>query len=112
MPFGPVMTDEAAIDLLPDWPGAVRSMTRHMTVALPASPALRQLAPAAVHRDGTARAQVVTPEQDPQLHALLRGMPGEVLINTSLNRHGEPIAATAADALAVARAAGARLWAA
>ena len=110
MPFGPIMTDEAAVDLLPDWSPQCDAMTRYMTVALPASPRLRQLAPAAVHRDGTARAQVIRPSDDPPLFALLQRLPGQLCINTSLNRHGEPIACCASDALSVARAVGARVW--
>jgi carbamoyltransferase len=111
MPFGPVMTDEAAAELLDDWTPAVHPMTRWMTVALPASDRLRQLAPGAVHRDGTARAQVITPQDDPSLFALLQRLPGQLCINTSLNRHGEPIACTAVEAVSVARAVGARVWA-
>ncbi len=110
MPFGPLMTEEAAPELLPHWSPRSQPMTRCMTVALPASDRLKELAPAAVHRDGTARAQVLRREDDPALHAMLQRLPGEVCINTSLNRHGEPIVATAAEALVVARAAGARLW--
>lgn len=110
MPFGPVMTAEVAPALLVGWGERTAGLTRYMTVALPASPRLRQLAPGAVHRDGTARAQVLDQDQDPALHAMLRRLPGEVCINTSLNRHGEPIVATADEAAVVARAAGARLW--
>lgn len=109
MPFGPLMTDEAAGDLLE---GADRlvGMTPFMTVAAVARPELRQLAPASVHRDGTARAQVLSEWQDPELYALLRRVPGQVCINTSLNRHGDPIAASASDAVSAARTAGARVW--
>ena len=110
MPFGPIMTDEAAADLLPDWTPRSDPMTRFMTVALRASPRLRQLAPAAVHRDGTARVQVIRPSDDPPLFALLQRLPGQLCINTSLNRHGEPIAGCASDAVSVARAVGARVW--
>ncbi len=110
MPFGPLMTEEAAPELLVRWSARSQPMTRCMTVALPASDRLKELAPAAVHRDGTARAQVLRREDDPALHAMLQRLPGEVCINTSLNRHGEPIVATAVEALVVAGAAGARLW--
>ena len=56
-----------------------------------------------MHVDGTARAQVVTAAANPRCHALLErlgaltGAP--VVLNTSLNRRGEPIACTPADAL-------------
>jgi len=59
----------------------------------------------AVHADGTARVQSVTRDDEPFLHALLdetaaRGFP--VLLDTSLNRRGEPIVETAEEALAAA----------
>jgi carbamoyltransferase len=53
--------------------------------------------------DGTARAQVVTRATNPRYYALieelekLRGVP--VVLNTSLNRRGEPIVCTPTDAL-------------
>jgi carbamoyltransferase len=53
--------------------------------------------------DGTARAQVVTRDTNPRYYALieelerLRGVP--VVLNTSLNRRGEPIVCTPTDAL-------------
>jgi carbamoyltransferase len=66
--------------------------------------------PGAVHADGTARVQTVAPGAEPFLEAVLdaleaRGLPPAVL-NTSLNRRGEPIVDTAAEALAAARAMG------
>jgi carbamoyltransferase len=59
--------------------------------------------PAAIHVDGTARVQTVDADVHPELHALISeffartGVP--VLINTSLNAAGEPIAETPEDAL-------------
>jgi carbamoyltransferase len=56
-----------------------------------------------VHEDGTARAQVVTKETNPRYYALieelerLRGVP--VVLNTSLNRRGEPMICSPEDAL-------------
>jgi carbamoyltransferase len=58
---------------------------------------------AVTHVDGTARVQTVRAEDNPSLHRLLElvgeatGVP--VLLNTSLNRRGEPIAESPADAL-------------
>jgi carbamoyltransferase len=60
-------------------------------------------APAVVHIDGTARVQVVGPDGDPFLRALLvaferrTGLP--LLLNTSFNRRGEPIVETPSDAM-------------
>jgi len=110
MPFGPVMTAEAAPHYLVGWGPKVADMTGLMTVALPATERLRTVAPAAVHADGTARAQVLGAADDPDLHALLSGLDEPVLINTSLNTHGEPIVCTADQAARVAAAVGAVSW--
>jgi carbamoyltransferase len=65
----------------------------------------RQRLPAVTHVDGTARVQTVRAEDNPFLHRLLRlvgestGVP--VLLNTSLNLRGEPIAETPADAMEI-----------
>jgi carbamoyltransferase len=59
--------------------------------------------PAVIHADGTARVQTVDADEQPELHALISefcartGVP--VLVNTSLNAAGEPIAETPEDAL-------------
>jgi carbamoyltransferase len=61
----------------------------------------------AAHRDGTARVQSVTDAGEPFLAALLRALEprGHVaVINTSLNRRGEPIVDGAEQALAAAEA--------
>ena len=56
-----------------------------------------------VHADGTARAQLVSGAAQPWLSVLLdafeerTGLP--CLLNTSFNRHREPIVATAEDAV-------------
>ena len=59
----------------------------------------------AVHADGTARVLSVAPQAEPFLHALLDesaalGLPA--LLDTSLNRRGEPIVETGDEALAAA----------
>ena len=59
--------------------------------------------PEVVHKDGTARAQVVSENTNPKYFALikelerLRGIP--VVLNTSLNRRGEPMVCSPEDAL-------------
>jgi predicted NodU family carbamoyl transferase len=59
--------------------------------------------PAIVHKDNSARAQVVYKEKDPWLHALLveygRLTGHECMINTSLNGKGKPICNTYQDAV-------------
>ena len=111
MPFGPLMTAEAAPALLRDLDPLTDAMCRYMTVALPATDRMRRQAPAAVHADGTARAQVLHQQEDPALHEVLRRLPDQVCINTSLNRHHEPIVHTADEAARCALSAGASvLW--
>jgi carbamoyltransferase len=64
---------------------------------------MRDQVPAVVHVDGSARPQLVDRETSPMYHELIRlfgeatGHP--VLLNTSFNLRGEPIVASAADAL-------------
>lgn len=63
--------------------------------------------PAVCHVDHSARVQVVVKEHCPEFHALLEefyaltGVP--VLVNTSLNRNGEPIVDSGEDALVLLR---------
>jgi carbamoyltransferase len=74
----------------------------------------------AVHADGTARVQTVGPDDEPFLDAVLAALAGEghaAVVNTSLNRRGEPIVDTADQAVEAALAMrldalvlGDRLW--
>ena len=81
-----------------------------MTTSYEATPWMREACPGAVHLDGTVRAQVVDSGRTPFLHALLSryhqltGLP--CLINTSFNRHREPIVCSPAHALRAFSAAG------
>ena len=74
-----------------------------MTFAFTVAEHWKTRIPEVVHMDGTARAQVVTQATNPRYYALieelekLRGVP--VVLNTSLNRRGEPIVCTPRDAL-------------
>jgi len=60
--------------------------------------------------DGTARCQVATREEHPGLHAILQAYAAitgrSTLINTSFNRHGEPIVCTPRDAVRTFRESG------
>jgi len=74
-----------------------------MLLAFPVRADARALVPAVVHADGSARFQTVTAAQEPSLHRLL-GLFGErtgvpCLLNTSFNRRGEPVVASAKDAV-------------
>jgi carbamoyltransferase len=61
----------------------------------------------AVHGDGTARVQTVGPDDDAFLAGVLARLAPRghaAVLNTSLNRRGEPIVDTAREALEAARA--------
>jgi carbamoyltransferase len=74
-----------------------------MLFATQATELTRDVAPAIVHVDGSARPQPVTAELNPKfynlisLFAALTGVP--ILLNTSFNAAGEPIVCTPADAV-------------
>lgn len=59
--------------------------------------------PEVVHEDGTARAQIVEKKTNPRYYALIEALEkhtgNAVVLNTSLNRRGEPIVCSPADAL-------------
>ncbi len=97
-PFCPSILDRAAADILQtDHPAPF------MTFAFRVSEAWKDRVPEVVHEDGTARAQVVSRDTNPRYYRLieelekLRGIP--VVLNTSLNRRGEPMVCSPTDAL-------------
>ena len=97
-PFCPSLTDTVAADIL-----GTTHPAPFMTIAFDVNEPWRSRIPEVVHVDGTARAQVVTRAANPRYYALLEqlgrltGAP--VVLNTSMNRRGEPIACTPTDAL-------------
>ncbi len=97
-PFCPSILDRVAEDLLQtDHPAP------YMTFTFDVNPTWNRRIPEVVHEDGTARAQVVTRETNPRYYELiehletLRG--SAVVLNTSLNRRGEPMICSPTDAL-------------
>jgi carbamoyltransferase len=97
-PFCPSVLEEHAADYLgSDHPAP------YMTQAFSLPPRWSARTPEVVHIDGTARPQTVSAEANPRYHRMLTeferrtGLP--CVINTSLNRRGEPIVCTPADAL-------------
>ena len=76
-----------------------------MSYAFPTQAWVKDVLPAVVHYDGTARAQTVTRSSEPFVHALLRGLGAHnsttkpVVMNTSLNIRGQPIANRISDIL-------------
>ena len=103
MPFAPVMTSERASEYLLNFSEADLSF-RFMTSTVDVSRKFGELCPAVTHVDNTARPQVVFKSEDPWLWSLLNSwheVSGEpALINTSFNKHEEPIVATYREALA------------
>ncbi len=75
----------------------------YMLLSLRVRPEQRETVPAITHVDGTARVQTVTKTANPLYHRLiarfgeLTGVP--LVLNTSLNIRGEPIARTPQDAV-------------
>jgi carbamoyltransferase len=74
-----------------------------MTITFDVAPEWRDRIPEVVHRDGTARVQVVDERTNPRYHALLKELQrltgNGVVLNTSMNRRGEPMVCTPSDAL-------------
>ena len=97
-PFCPSMLDTVAEDIL-----QTAHPAPYMTFTFDVNPAWNARIPEVVHEDGTARAQVVTRETNPRYYELiehlekLRG--NAVVLNTSLNRRGEPMICSPTDAL-------------
>lgn len=97
-PFGPAMLDRVAPQML-----AHSHPAPFMTLTFDVAEPWKARVPEVVHEDGTARAQVVRREQHPRYYDLiveLERLTGNgVVLNTSLNRRGEPIVCSPQDAL-------------
>jgi len=97
-PFCPSMLDRVAADIL-----QTNHPAPYMTFTFNVAEHWKSRIPEVVHEDGTARAQVVSRDTNPRYYALieelekLRGVP--VVLNTSLNRRGEPMICSPQDAL-------------
>jgi carbamoyltransferase len=102
MPFAPVTLFEARERCYKNVAGAAQA-AEFMTITLDCTDFMREMCPAAVHVDGTARPQLVRREVNPGYYAIieeyekLSGIP--TLINTSFNMHEEPIVCSPADAI-------------
>ncbi|KAB7627334.1 carbamoyltransferase [Alkalilimnicola sp. S0819] len=97
-PFCPSMLDTVAPKMLgSDHPSP------YMTFTFEVAEDWKDKVPEVVHEDGTARAQVVTEQSNPRYYALLKAFEARkgvgVLLNTSLNRRGEPMVCSPTDAL-------------
>ena len=105
-PLAPMVTYRAAQRWFVLSPGAADddyNAYNYMVLTVQARPESRDVIPAVIHRDGTARIQIVRRETDPFtfsfLEAMGRRVGVEVAINTSLNVAG-PIVQTPRQALA------------
>lgn len=99
MPFAPIILDKMANDVLIGYDNSTtKYASEFMTVTYEVAKKWADVLQAAVHVDGTARPQVVTKNNNPELHEIaeryfeLSGIPG--FINTSFNAHEEPIVMT------------------
>lgn len=101
MPFAPVTALEHAPDCYFGWQEE-HVAADYMTMTYDCHPELAEKCPAVVHVDGTARPQIIRSESDPFIHSLLLGWYQEsrqpALINTSFNKHEEPIVCDARNA--------------
>ena len=97
-PFCPSMLDRVAREILQtDHPAP------YMTFTFDVSEKWKSQIPEVVHKDGTARAQVVSRDTNPRYYRLIEELEkltgNAVVLNTSLNRHGEPMVCSPTDAL-------------
>lgn len=103
MPFAPAVLAEAAPRLFHGIDDGCSKTAEFMTITFDCTDEMIAHSPAAVHVDGTARPQLVTPDSNPSFYRILKryeaitGIP--VLINTSFNMHEEPIVASPKDAV-------------
>jgi carbamoyltransferase len=97
-PFCPSMLDTVAPDILQtDHPSP------YMTFTFDVAESWKPRIPEVVHEDGTARAQIVTRDTNPRYYQLILELEkrtgNAVVLNTSLNRRGEPMVCSPQDAL-------------
>jgi carbamoyltransferase len=96
-PFAPVVLEDSVLDYFTRW-----HPSTYMSFVADVRPDKRAVVPAVTHADGSARYQVLGREDNPELERLIRafqrrtGIP--MLLNTSLNRAGEPIVETPVEA--------------
>src|SRR4029453_6603538 len=98
MPYAPAILEQYGNEFFEAFAPAP-----YMNMAFRGRPEKVHLIPAAIHVDGTCRAQSVNEIQNPLFHrviaefAKLTGIP--MVLNTSFNRHGVPIVATPRQAI-------------
>ncbi|MDK1022824.1 MAG: carbamoyltransferase [Gammaproteobacteria bacterium] len=97
-PFCPSILDTIAEDIIQSTQPAP-----FMTITFNVAEEWKSRIPEVVHEDGTSRVQVVSEETNPIYYALLKEMErtngNGVVLNTSMNRRGEPMVCSPTDAL-------------
>ena len=97
-PFCPSMLDSVAPQML-----SVDHPSPFMTFTFEVNEEWKTRVPEVVHEDGTARAQVLKREYNPRYYDLMKELEritgNGVVLNTSLNRRGEPMVCSPTDAL-------------
>ena len=102
MPFAPATAEEIAPKCYLDW-DANHIASRYMTITYNCSNEMLENCPAVVHVDQTARPQIISSSDNPLMHEILmlwyKEGAGMSLVNTSFNKHEEPIVCTPKDAV-------------
>lgn len=97
-PFCPSMLDKVAPEIL-----QTNHPSPYMTFTFDVAESWKSRIPEVVHEDGTARAQIVTRATNARYYELIEEMEkltgNAVVLNTSLNRRGEPMVCSPTDAL-------------
>lgn len=97
-PFCPSLLDRVAAEIL-----QTEHPSPYMTFTFDVAESWKSRIPEVVHKDGTARAQIVDRATNPRYYALIEALErhtgNAVVLNTSLNRRGEPMVCSPTDAL-------------
>ncbi len=109
MPFAPVTLYDFKDSCYLQVTGA-ENAAKFMTISLACTQWMREISPAVVHIDGTARPQLIKEEDNSGYYKILKeyymitGIPS--IINTSFNMHGEPIVCSPQEAIKTFQEAG------
>jgi carbamoyltransferase len=109
MPFAPVTLFEFKDKCYVNINGAEHA-AKFMTISVCCTDWMKEVSPAAVHIDGTARPQLIKEGDNPFYYKIIKeyynhtGIPS--LLNTSFNIHGEPIVCSPRDAINTFKASG------
>lgn len=102
MPFAPVVIEDLAPTCFVGWKKE-HTAAHFMTTTYNCTPLFKENSPAVVHVDGTARPQIIVREHNPSYHDIVQKYYKDTgtlsCINTSFNRHEEPIVHSPRDAI-------------